>query len=44
MQQPVAVEAHLRKRRVKADYLYEPGAYRGRYRVDRLWFGDKDER
>ncbi|MEO3429266.1 ABC transporter substrate-binding protein [Pelagibius sp. CAU 1746] len=38
VQQPVAADPRLRNLPDKADYLYEPGAYFGRYRMDTLWF------
>lgn len=39
--QPVAADPRLRNLPDKADYMYEPGAYFGRYRMDTLWFAEK---
>lgn len=36
--QPVAVRRSLRNVPLEAPYLYEPGAYFGRYRPDTFWF------
>ncbi|WP_193371360.1 ABC transporter substrate-binding protein [Pelagibius marinus] len=41
VQQPVAADPRLRNLPDKADYIYEPGAYFGRYRMDTLWFAGK---
>ncbi len=41
VQQPVAADPRLRNLPAKADYIYEPGAYFGRYRMDTLWFAGK---
>lgn len=41
VQQPVAADPRLRNLPDKADYMYEPGAYFGRYRTDTLWFAVK---
>ncbi|GAB4391289.1 MAG: ABC transporter substrate-binding protein [Kiloniellaceae bacterium] len=38
VQQPIAANPRLRNLPVQADYMYEPGAYFGRYRMDTLWF------
>ena len=41
VRQPVAADPKLRNLPAEADYMYEPGAYFGRYRMDTLWFADK---
>ena len=38
--QPVVANARLRNLPAEGDYLYEPGAYFGRYRADTLWYAD----
>ena len=38
--QPMVVNARLRNLPEEAVYLYDPGAYFGRYRMDTLWFAD----
>ena len=38
VRQPVVVNARLRNLPEEAVYLYDPGAYFGRYRMDTLWF------
>ena len=38
VRQPVVVNARLRNLPEEAVYLYDPGAYFGRYRTDTLWF------
>ena len=38
--QPVVASARLRNLPEAGDYLYEPGAYFGRYRPDTLWYTD----
>ncbi|GAB4358060.1 MAG: ABC transporter substrate-binding protein [Kiloniellaceae bacterium] len=38
VQQPIVINAKLRNLPAKADYMYDPGAYLGRYRMDTLWF------
>jgi peptide/nickel transport system substrate-binding protein len=41
VRQPVAANPRLRNLPAAADYLYDPGAYFGRYRMDTLWFAEK---
>ncbi|WP_340118264.1 ABC transporter substrate-binding protein [Pelagibius sp. 7325] len=41
VQQPIVINAKLRNLPAKADYMYDPGAYFGRYRMDTLWFAEK---
>ena len=36
--QPVAIDTRLRNLPAAAPYLYEPGAYFGRFRADTWWF------
>jgi peptide/nickel transport system substrate-binding protein len=38
VRQPVAANPRLRNLPAEADYMYDPGAYFGRYRMDTLWF------
>ncbi|MEQ8326922.1 MAG: ABC transporter substrate-binding protein [Parvibaculum sp.] len=38
VRQPVAADPKLRNLPDEADYMYNPGAYFGRYRMDTLWF------
>lgn len=38
--QPVVTSARLRNLPTEGDYLYEPGAYFGRYRPDTFWFAE----
>ncbi len=38
VRQPVVASARLRNLPAEADYMYDPGAYFGRYRMDTLWF------
>ncbi|MEX2629961.1 MAG: ABC transporter substrate-binding protein [Tistlia sp.] len=42
--QPVALRAGLRNLPAEAPYLYEPGAYFGRYRPDTFWFEEEAEK
>lgn len=41
VRQPVVADPRLRNLPAEADYLYDPGAYFGRYRMDTLWFAEK---
>ena len=41
VRQPVAANPRLRNLPAAADYLYDPGAYFGRYRMDTLWFAEE---
>ena len=41
VRQPVVANAKLRNLPEEADYIYDPGAYFGRYRMDTLWFGEE---
>jgi peptide/nickel transport system substrate-binding protein len=41
VRQPVVASARLRNLPAEADYMYDPGAYFGRYRMDTLWFAEK---
>lgn len=41
VRQPVVADPRLRNLPAEADYLYDPGAYFGRYRMDTLWFAPK---
>ncbi|HMA14129.1 MAG: ABC transporter substrate-binding protein [Bacteroidota bacterium] len=41
VRQPVAADPRLRNLPAEADYLYDPGAYFGRYRMDTLWLAEK---
>jgi len=43
VQQPVVANPRLRNLPAGADYMYEPGAYFGRYRMDTLWFAVEAE-
>jgi peptide/nickel transport system substrate-binding protein len=38
VRQPVVADPRLRNLPAEADYMYDPGAYFGRYRMDTLWF------
>lgn len=40
VRQPVVTNAKLRNLPDEADYIYDPGAYFGRYRMDTLWLGE----
>ena len=40
VRQPVVANAKLRNLPDEADYIYDLGAYFGRYRMDTLWFGE----
>ncbi len=42
VQQPVVANARLRNLPDEANYMYDPGAYFGRYRMDTLWFGEEE--
>jgi len=41
VQQPVVANVKLRNLPAEAVYMYDPGAYFGRYRMDTLWFAEK---
>ncbi|MPZ09786.1 MAG: ABC transporter substrate-binding protein [Kiloniellaceae bacterium] len=41
VRQPVVANPRLRNLPAEADYMYDPGAYFGRYRTDTLWFAEK---
>ena len=41
VRQPVVANARLRNLPADAGYMYDPGAYFGRYRTDTLWFAAK---
>ncbi|NIA69557.1 ABC transporter substrate-binding protein [Pelagibius litoralis] len=41
VRQPVVVNADLRNLPAEAVYLYDPGAYFGRYRPDTFWFAQR---
>lgn len=38
VKQPIVANPRLRNLPTEADYMYDPGAYFGRYRMDTLWF------